>query len=90
MQRGTEARVSEGGVDEVGPESDQDAGRAGRPVRECDGWKTRRPLDVEARTFWSTVLGAVLLVRVGAHGATADLDLDLDGVSSIQHELKPG
>ncbi|MFE5735029.1 TetR/AcrR family transcriptional regulator C-terminal domain-containing protein [Streptomyces sp. NPDC056528] len=39
------------------------------------GWRTRRPLDVEARTFWSTALGAVLLVRAGAHGTVADLDL---------------
>ncbi|WP_445528113.1 TetR/AcrR family transcriptional regulator C-terminal domain-containing protein [Streptomyces cyslabdanicus] len=39
------------------------------------GWKARRPLDVEARTFWSTALGAVLLVRAGAHGTVADLDL---------------
>lgn len=39
------------------------------------GWKARRSLDVEARTFWSTALGAVLLVRAGAHGTNADLDL---------------
>ncbi|WP_062651793.1 TetR/AcrR family transcriptional regulator C-terminal domain-containing protein, partial [Streptomyces maremycinicus] len=39
------------------------------------GWSARRPLDVEARTFWSTALGAVLLVRAGAHGTVADLDL---------------
>lgn len=39
------------------------------------GWQARRPLDVEARTFWSTALGAVLLVRAGAHGKVADLDL---------------
>ncbi|MFI0240587.1 TetR/AcrR family transcriptional regulator C-terminal domain-containing protein [Streptomyces sp. NPDC016845] len=38
-------------------------------------WKARRPLDVEVRTFWSTALGAVLLVRAGAHGTVADLDL---------------
>ncbi|MBZ2408207.1 TetR/AcrR family transcriptional regulator C-terminal domain-containing protein [Streptomyces albidoflavus] len=38
-------------------------------------WRARRPLDVEARTFWSTALGAVLLVRAGAHGTNADLDL---------------
>ncbi|MFV2117733.1 TetR/AcrR family transcriptional regulator C-terminal domain-containing protein [Streptomyces sp. Act-28] len=39
------------------------------------GWSVRRPLDVEVRTFWSTALGAVLLVRAGAHGTSADLDL---------------
>ncbi|MGW2681334.1 TetR/AcrR family transcriptional regulator C-terminal domain-containing protein [Streptomyces sp. NPDC001436] len=39
------------------------------------GWRIRRPLHVEARTFWSTALGAVLLVRAGAHGTVADLDL---------------
>ncbi|MFE6974183.1 TetR/AcrR family transcriptional regulator C-terminal domain-containing protein [Streptomyces sp. NPDC057682] len=39
------------------------------------GWAARRPLDVEARTFWSTALGAVLLVRAGAHGTVSDLDL---------------
>ncbi|MFI2608929.1 TetR/AcrR family transcriptional regulator C-terminal domain-containing protein [Kitasatospora sp. NPDC018619] len=39
------------------------------------GWQARRPLAVEARTFWSTALGAVLLVRAGAHGTGADLDL---------------
>ncbi|WP_276204102.1 hypothetical protein [Streptomyces albus] len=30
---------------------------------------------MEAGTFWSTTLGAVLLVRAGAHGTVADLDL---------------
>ncbi|MHC6626913.1 TetR/AcrR family transcriptional regulator C-terminal domain-containing protein [Streptomyces globosus] len=39
------------------------------------GWKAGRPLGVEVRTFWSTALGAVLLVRAGAHGTNADLDL---------------
>jgi AcrR family transcriptional regulator len=39
------------------------------------GWKARRPLNVEARTFWSTALGAVLLVRAGAHGTVGELDL---------------
>ncbi len=42
---------------------------------EARGWQARRPLGVEARTFWSTALGAVLLVRAGAHGTGADLDL---------------
>ncbi|MFD7711584.1 TetR/AcrR family transcriptional regulator C-terminal domain-containing protein [Streptomyces sp. NPDC059786] len=39
------------------------------------GWGARRPLGVEVRTFWSTALGAVLLVRAGAHGTATDLDL---------------
>ncbi|KOV34278.1 TetR family transcriptional regulator [Streptomyces sp. H021] len=39
------------------------------------GWRTRRPLNVETRTFWSTALGAVLLVRAGANGTATDLDL---------------
>ncbi|MFC8225802.1 TetR/AcrR family transcriptional regulator C-terminal domain-containing protein [Streptomyces sp. NPDC057287] len=52
------------------------------------GWKARRPLDVEARTFWSTALGAVLLVRAGAHGTVADLDLA--GALTIHDEPGPG
>uniref|UniRef100_A0AAU3GW78 TetR family transcriptional regulator n=1 Tax=Streptomyces sp. NBC_01401 TaxID=2903854 RepID=A0AAU3GW78_9ACTN len=44
-------------------------------IVESRGWRARRPLEVEARTFWSTALGAVLLVRAGAHGTVADLDL---------------
>ncbi|MEW1900882.1 TetR/AcrR family transcriptional regulator C-terminal domain-containing protein [Streptomyces sp. NPDC086147] len=47
---------------------------AGRLV-DGRGWGTHRPLGVEVRTFWSTALGAVLLVRAGAHGTVADLDL---------------
>ncbi|CAL9507866.1 hypothetical protein SUDANB120_03578 [Streptomyces sp. enrichment culture] len=39
------------------------------------GWRADRPLGVEVRTFWSTALGAVLLVRAGVHGTNADLDL---------------
>ncbi|MEW2587872.1 TetR/AcrR family transcriptional regulator C-terminal domain-containing protein [Streptomyces virginiae] len=39
------------------------------------GWRARRPLSVETRTFWSTALGAVLLVRAGANGTATDLDL---------------
>lgn len=42
---------------------------------ETRGWGVRRPLDVEARTFWSAALGATLLVRAGANGTGADLDL---------------
>ncbi|MCG7527725.1 TetR family transcriptional regulator [Streptomyces sp. OfavH-34-F] len=42
---------------------------------EARGWRTGRPLAAEVRTFWSTALGAVLLVRAGAHGTSADLDL---------------
>ncbi|MEU2133328.1 TetR/AcrR family transcriptional regulator C-terminal domain-containing protein [Streptomyces sp. NPDC018352] len=52
------------------------------------GWRARRPLDVEARTFWSTALGAVLLVRAGAHGTVADLDLA--GALTIHDESDPG
>ncbi|MFE1953928.1 TetR/AcrR family transcriptional regulator C-terminal domain-containing protein [Streptomyces sp. NPDC059524] len=44
-------------------------------LAEARGWGAGRPFDVEARTFWSTALGAVLLVRAGAHGTNADLDL---------------
>jgi AcrR family transcriptional regulator len=46
----------------------------GRLVEDRD-WRTERPLGTEVRTFWSTALGAVLLVRAGAHGTIADLDL---------------
>ncbi|MFB6871632.1 TetR/AcrR family transcriptional regulator C-terminal domain-containing protein [Streptomyces sp. NPDC056323] len=52
------------------------------------GWRARRPLDVEARTFWSTALGAVLLVRAGAHGTVADLDLA--GALTIHDESDSG
>jgi len=45
------------------------------------GWTAERPLGEEARTFWSTALGAALLSRAGADG-TAD-DLDLAGVLSV-------
>ncbi|MEU2563648.1 TetR/AcrR family transcriptional regulator C-terminal domain-containing protein [Streptomyces longispororuber] len=49
--------------------------RFARRLLDRRGWRARRPLAVEARTFWSTALGAVLLVRAGAHGTVADLDL---------------
>ncbi|MDQ0239119.1 TetR/AcrR family transcriptional regulator C-terminal domain-containing protein [Arthrobacter bambusae] len=39
------------------------------------GWSLKRPVDVEARTFWSAALGAALLAHAGAHGTGADLDL---------------
>jgi AcrR family transcriptional regulator len=39
------------------------------------GWSLGRPAAVEARTFWSAALGAVLLARAGATGTPADLDL---------------
>ncbi|MFF3629723.1 TetR/AcrR family transcriptional regulator C-terminal domain-containing protein [Streptomyces sp. NPDC002164] len=52
------------------------------------GWRARRPLDVEVRTFWSTALGAVLLVRAGAHGTVADLDLA--GALTIHDEPEYG
>jgi AcrR family transcriptional regulator len=38
------------------------------------GWSLARTPEIEARTFWSTALGAVLLARTGA-AATTDLDL---------------
>ncbi|MFG3285596.1 TetR/AcrR family transcriptional regulator C-terminal domain-containing protein [Streptomyces sp. NPDC048111] len=52
------------------------------------GWSTRRPLSTETRTFWSTALGAVLLVRAGAHGSVADLDLA--GALTIHDEPEGG
>ncbi|MBU7600745.1 TetR family transcriptional regulator [Streptomyces sp. P38-E01] len=52
------------------------------------GWRARRPLSVETRTFWSTAFGAVLLVRAGAHGTVADLDLA--GALTIHDEPEPG
>ncbi|MEV4947902.1 TetR/AcrR family transcriptional regulator C-terminal domain-containing protein [Streptomyces sp. NPDC053755] len=51
------------------------------------GWRARRALDVEARTFWSTALGAVLLVRAGAQGTNDDLDLA--GALTIHDEPGP-
>ncbi|MEU6060227.1 TetR/AcrR family transcriptional regulator C-terminal domain-containing protein [Streptomyces sp. NPDC047097] len=52
------------------------------------GWRTRRPPGVEVRTFWSTALGAVLLVRAGAHGTVADLDLA--GALTLHDEAEGG
>ncbi|MFJ8473739.1 TetR/AcrR family transcriptional regulator C-terminal domain-containing protein [Kitasatospora sp. NPDC094011] len=52
------------------------------------GWKTHRPLGTETRTFWSTALGAVLLVRAGANGTVADLDLA--GALTVHDEPGPG
>lgn len=51
------------------------SGRFVGQLVDARGWGVRRPLDVETRTFWSTALGAVLLVRAGANGTVADLDL---------------
>jgi AcrR family transcriptional regulator len=39
------------------------------------GWSLARTPETEARTFWSTALGAVLLARAGSGGTGADLDL---------------
>lgn len=39
------------------------------------GWSLERTPEIEARTFWSAALGAVLLARAGSAGAAADLDL---------------
>ncbi|MBT0768485.1 TetR family transcriptional regulator [Kineosporia sp. J2-2] len=44
-------------------------------VTTARGWNARRPLGLEARTFWSTALGATLLSRAGFSGDSADLDL---------------
>ncbi|MER7846155.1 TetR/AcrR family transcriptional regulator C-terminal domain-containing protein [Kitasatospora sp. NPDC096077] len=52
------------------------------------GWKTHRPLSTETRTFWSTALGAVLLVRAGANGTVADLDLA--GALTVHDSPEPG
>ncbi|MGW8764391.1 TetR/AcrR family transcriptional regulator C-terminal domain-containing protein [Streptomyces sp. NPDC055815] len=52
------------------------------------GWTARRPLATEVRTFWSTALGAVLLVRAGAHGTVSDLDLA--GALTIHDEAERG
>jgi hypothetical protein len=46
-----------------------------RRLAAARGWQAARPLNVEVKTFWSTALGAVLLVRAGAVGTSADLDL---------------
>jgi AcrR family transcriptional regulator len=46
-----------------------------RRLAAARGWQAARPLNVEVKTFWSTALGAVLLVRAGAAGTSADLDL---------------
>jgi AcrR family transcriptional regulator len=46
-----------------------------RRVAHGRGWTLDRTPAAEARTFWSTVLGAVLLARAGAASAAADLDL---------------
>ncbi|GHE63582.1 hypothetical protein GCM10018785_35560 [Streptomyces longispororuber] len=62
--------------------------RFARRLLDGRGWKARRPLAVEARTFWSTALGAVLLVRAGAHGTVADLDLA--GALTIHDEAERG
>ena len=49
------------------------------------GWTLTRSPEIEARTFWSTALGAVLLARAGSAGTSADLDLDLAGTLTV-HE----
>ncbi|MFJ3956957.1 TetR/AcrR family transcriptional regulator C-terminal domain-containing protein [Arthrobacter sp. NPDC090010] len=46
-----------------------------RQLVDARGWTVERPLDVEARTFWSAALGAALLSRAGVDGTAADLDL---------------
>lgn len=39
------------------------------------GWAVDRPVEVEARTFWSTVLGARLISESGFGGRSSDIDL---------------
>ncbi|MFK0071697.1 TetR/AcrR family transcriptional regulator C-terminal domain-containing protein [Arthrobacter woluwensis] len=58
-----------------------------RQQTDSRGWATARPLEAEARTFWSTALGAALLSRAGANG-TAD-DLDLAGVLTVRDGAEP-
>ena len=52
------------------------------------GWSLARTPEVEARTFWSTALGAVLLARAGsadsADSADSTADLDLAGTLTIR------
>lgn len=38
-------------------------------------WVTERPTDTEARTFWSSVLGARLVFESGFGGRSSDIDL---------------
>lgn len=45
------------------------------------GWSLERSPEIEARTFWSTALGAVLLARAGS--ADAPVDLDLAGTLTV-------
>ncbi|GAB3974624.1 TetR/AcrR family transcriptional regulator C-terminal domain-containing protein [Plantactinospora veratri] len=51
------------------------------------GWVIDRPADVEARTFWSTVLGARLISESGFDGR-AD-DIDLAGVLTVRTPADP-
>jgi len=39
------------------------------------GWSVDRPPEVEARTFWSAVLGARLIAESGYPGSSADVDV---------------
>lgn len=49
------------------------------------GWALARTPETEARTFWSTALGAVLLTRAGSAGAAAGAggELDLAGTLTV-------
>jgi AcrR family transcriptional regulator len=51
------------------------------------GWVADRPLDVEVKTFWSTVLGARLISESGFGGQPADIDLA--GVLTIRENQDP-
>lgn len=52
------------------------------------GWSLARPPEVEARTFWSTALGAVLMARAGSGDAAGEAggaaDLDLAGTLTVR------
>lgn len=45
-----------------------------RVIRE-QGWTSASGVDRDARTFWSTVFGATLLVSAGVSGSASDLNL---------------
>jgi len=44
-------------------------------VMDRHGWVIDRPADVEARTFWSAVLGARLISESGFGGLSSDVDV---------------
>ena len=50
-------------------------------------WTIDRPADVEARTFWSAVLGARLISEAGFTGQSSDIDLA--GVLTVRERSTP-